>query len=148
MNMSLYCKSTRNFTRTSTFCSRSNNFQIYSGTSTYIHWNIDWYLHQSSMDDCTVTHIGDRRGATWGSCPPPWNLKMMTSYAVLVENNLKFSLAPSALASNTLKFCLISFAPSARRKMGHFCQSARFCPPPSGKIPAGAHEILALFLVF
>ena len=47
--------------------------------------------------------IGARRGATWGSCPPPpWNLKMMTSYAVPVENTLKIALAPSALPLNTV----------------------------------------------
>ena len=31
-------------------------------------------------------HRRPEGGATWGSCPPPWNLKMMTSYAVPVEN--------------------------------------------------------------
>ena len=97
------------------------------------------------MDDCTVTHIGDRRGATWGSCPPPWNLKMMTSYAVLVENTLKFLLAPSACASNSLKFSL------HRRKIAKFFVralgalknssflSVRAVLPPSGRNPAGAH---------
>ena len=41
-----------------------------------------------------------RRG---GTCPQPsWNLKMMTSYASLLWNTLKFSLAPSALAIKTL----------------------------------------------
>ena len=34
----------------------------------------------------------------------PWNLKMVTSYTVPVENTLKCSLAPSALAINTLNF--------------------------------------------
>ena len=51
-------------------------------------------------------HRRPEGGATWGSCPPPWNLKMMTSYAVAVENTLKFSLAQSALASTTLKLSL------------------------------------------
>ena len=81
--------------------------------------------------------------------PPSWNLKLMTSYAVPVENTLKYSLAPSALASNTLKLSLErrkknrkNFRLRLRRaeKIGHFCQPTRFCPklPPSGKIPAGA----------
>ena len=35
------------------------------------------------------------------SCPITWNLKMMTSYAVFVQNTLKLELMPSALASNT-----------------------------------------------
>ena len=41
-----------------------------------------------------------RRG---GTCPQPsWNLKKMTSYASLLWNTLKFSLAPSALKIKTL----------------------------------------------
>ena len=43
--------------------------------------------------------------------PPLWNLKMMTSYAVPVENTLKFSLAPSAITSNTLKDTKTKFKP-------------------------------------
>ena len=88
--------------------------------------------------DCgIIENITSSERTTWGSSPSPWNLKMMTSYAVSVQNTLKFSLAPSALASNTLKLSLkrwkksqnVSFVPSARRKIGHFCQSMRFCPP-------------------
>ena len=96
-------------------------------------------------------------GATWGSCPP-WNLKIMTSYAVPVENTLKFSLAPSALALFTLKLRL------KRRKIAKIFVRAFGAPknrsflsvlavlPPSGKIPAGAHvlhsSILHEFLIF
>ena len=39
--------------------------------------------------------IGARRGGSLGQLhPPPWNLKMMTSYAVSVEDTLKFTLVP------------------------------------------------------
>ena len=63
-----------------------------------------------------------REGATWGSCLPPWNLKIVTLNAVSVLNTLNFSLALLALASDTLKISLktskksrnISFAPLAR----------------------------------
>ena len=45
-------------------------------------------------------------GGNLAQLPPPWNLKMMMSYAASVQNNLKFLLAPLALASNTLKLSL------------------------------------------
>ena len=68
--------------------------------------------------------------------PPSWNLKLMTSYAVPVENTLKYSLAPSALASNTLKLSLerrkkslkFSFAPAARRKNRSFLSAHEVLP--------------------
>ena len=51
--------------------------------------------------------IGARRGGQPGTVASfPWNLKMMTSHAVPMENTLKFSLAPSTLASNTVKLSL------------------------------------------
>ena len=50
---------------------------------------------KSILSKCIVHRRPE--GVTWGSCPP-WNLKMMTSYAVFVQNALKFSLAPFALA--------------------------------------------------
>ena len=53
-----------------------------------------------------VWRMSARRGGNLGQLHPPWNLKMMTSYAVAVQNIPKFSLAPSALESNTLKFSL------------------------------------------
>ena len=43
---------------------------------------------------------------------PPWNLKMMTSYAVPVEDTLKNALAPPALASNTVTM-------SVKRRKNH-----------------------------
>ena len=82
--------------------------------------------------------------------------KKMTSYAAVLQNTLKFSLAPSALTTNNLYFSLkrrkktqkFSFAPSARRKMVDFLYGApKTCQlfkvsvvlPPYGKISAGAH---------
>ena len=85
--------------------------------------------------------IGARRGGQPGTvASSPWNLKMMTSHAVPVENILKFSLAPSTLASNTVKLSLtrkkksrrFPFAPSVRRKIGHFL-SIHAIPPPLWK---------------
>ena len=61
-----------------------------------------------------------RRRLRPGAVAPYWNLKMMTSYAASVQNTLKFSLVP--------KIAQFSFAPSVRRKIGHFCQSTRFDP--------------------
>ena len=94
--------------------------------------------------------IGARRGGQPGAVAPPWNLKMMTSYAVPVENTLEFVLAPSALASNTFKLSL------KRRKIAKISVRAFGAPknrsflsvhaglPPSGKIPAGAHGFGAM----
>ena len=75
-----------------------------------------------------------------------WNLKMMTSYAVFVQNTLKLSLALWALASNTLTFSL------KRRKNRENFRSRRrravsntpLFPvhgslSPSEQIPAGDH---------
>ena len=55
---------------------------------------------------CYLVHRRPEGGGQPGAVASPWNLKMMTSYAVFVQNTLKFSLAPSALASNTLKLSL------------------------------------------
>ena len=41
-----------------------------------------------------------------GALAPLLEFEIMTSYAALLRNNLKFSLAPSALAIITLKFSL------------------------------------------
>ena len=49
---------------------------------------------------------GRGRVATWVSCPPPWNLKIVTLNAVSVQNTLNFSLAHLTLASDTFKFSL------------------------------------------
>ena len=90
---------------------------------------------------------------------PPLEFEKMTSYAAVLQNILKFSLAPSALAIDTLYFSLkchektqqFSFAPWARRKMIDFLYGApKTCQlfkvtvvlPPSGKISAGAHATI------
>ena len=100
--------------------------------------------------------MGARRGARGALAPPPLGFEKMTSYAAVLQNILKFSLAPSALALYTLYFSLkcrektqkFSFAPLARRKMVDFLYGApKTCRlfkvsvilPPSGKISAGAH---------
>ena len=72
---------------------------------------------------------GARKG---GTCASPWNLKKMTSYAAVLQNTLKFSLAPLVLAIDTLYF-------------SPFFLQCRFFEvsvilPPSEKISAGAHE--------
>ena len=70
--------------------------------------------------------MGARRGGGGqGGHLPPLEFEKMTSYAAVLQNTLKFSLAPSALPLDTLCFSLkrrektqkFSFAPSARRKM-------------------------------
>ena len=77
-----------------------------------------------------------RRGGNLGQLPPPWNLKMITSYDVPVENTLRFSLAPSALPSNTLKFSLKrrnreNFSSRLRRAKKYviFVSPRGFAPP-------------------
>ena len=64
--------------------------------------------------------MGARRGgARGGHLPSPLEFEKMTSYATVLYNTLKFSLAPSALALDTLYFSLkhrekrqkFSFAP-------------------------------------
>ena len=79
------------------------------------------------------TRTNNHRGEP-GTVAPLWNLEMMTSYAVSVQNNLRFSFAPSALASNTITSSLkrrksCDNFRSARQKGCHFRQSTRFCPP-------------------
>ena len=69
--------------------------------------------------------MGARRG---GGALAPLEFEKMTSYAAVLQNTLKFSLAPTALALDTLYFSLkrrektqkFSFAPWARRKMVDF----------------------------
>ena len=97
-------------------------------------------------------------GGKGGHLPPPPGFEKMTSDAAVLQNTLKFSLAPSALALDTLYFSLkrrektqkFSFAPSARRKMVDILYGApKTCRlfkvsvilPPSGKISAGAHGL-------
>ena len=92
--------------------------------------------------------IDARRGQPGAVAPPPpltWNLKMLMSYAVPMENTLKFSLAPLALASNTLKLSLKrrnnreNFRAVGAPKNRSFL-SVYAVLPPSGKIPAVAHD--------
>ena len=67
---------------------------------------------------------GSQQGA-WGRMPPPWNLKMMTSYVVPLKITPNFSLAPASLALNTPKYRL------KRRKIAiifHFLPPAREKP--------------------
>ena len=63
-------------------------------------------------------------GGARGALAPPLEFEKMTSYAAVLQNTLKFSLAPSALALDTLYFSLkrrektqkFSFAPCAPEK--------------------------------
>ena len=78
--------------------------------------------------------------------PSQWNLKMMTSYALPVENTLKFSVAPSAPAWHALKLSLKrrKYLEKFRSRLRRAVKKIIFVSPcgftPSGKIPAGAHE--------
>ena len=45
-------------------------------------------------------------GGQGGALAPPLEFEKMTSYAAVLQNTLKFSLAPSALALDTLYFSL------------------------------------------
>ena len=49
--------------------------------------------------------MGARRGGQGGHLPP-LEFEKMTSYAAVLQNTLKFSLAPTALAIDTLYFSL------------------------------------------
>ena len=49
--------------------------------------------------------MGARRGGKGGALAP-LEFEKMTSYAAVLQNALKFSLAPSALAKDTLYFSL------------------------------------------
>ena len=78
---------------------------------------------------------------------PPLEFEKMTSYAAVLQNTLKFSLAPSALAIYTLYFSLKrakkrknfrlrlrraekwSIFCTARRKRVNFLKRRWFCPP-------------------
>ena len=112
--------------------------------------------HRCAIKSRTGAH-GRPQGGKWAHLPPtPLEFEKMTSYAAVLRNTLKFSLAPSALALATLYFSLkprektqkFSFAPSARSKVVDFLYGApKTCRllklsvilPPSGKISAGAH---------
>ena len=84
-----------------------------------------------------VLHMGARRGGKGGTCPPPLEFEKMTSYAAVLQNTLKFSLAPSALAIDTLYFSLKcrekrkNFRLRFRRaeNVSIFKVSVDFCPP-------------------
>ena len=94
---------------------------------------------------------------------PPLEFEKMTSYAAVLQNTLKFSLAPSALAIDTLYFSpkrrkktqKFSFAPSARRKMVIFCTARRkrvnffkcrwLCPPLEKFLRAPMVELLLVY---
>ena len=67
----------------------------------------------------------------------------MTSYAALLQNTLKFSLAPSTLAIYTSKFGLkrrekqkIFASASVARKNGRFLGVGGFAPPQEEFLPA------------
>ena len=71
----------------------------------------------------------------------------MTSYSVSVQNTLNCSLTPWALAPNTLKLSLKrrkrreNFRSRLRRAEKQvILGSPRGSAPPSGKVPAGAHD--------
>ena len=51
-----------------------------------------------STYDLSVVSMGVSRVGQEGANAPSWNLKMMTSYVVLLYKALNLSLAPSALA--------------------------------------------------
>ena len=53
-----------------------------------------------------LTLMGARRGGQRGALAPPLEFEKMTSYTAILQNTLKFSLAPSALAIHTLHFSL------------------------------------------
>ena len=69
--------------------------------------------------------MGVSRVGQEGANAPSWNLKMMTSYVVLLYNALNFSLAPSALALIAPKFSLNFHKTSKNRVIFHFLPSAR-----------------------
>ena len=50
--------------------------------------------------------MGARRGGQGKALAPPLEFEKMTSYAGVLQNTLKFSLAPLALALDTLYFSL------------------------------------------
>ena len=47
---------------------------------------------QSRLNKCSMSDpLAPGGGGNLGKLPPPWNLKMMTSYALSVQNTLTFS---------------------------------------------------------
>ena len=101
--------------------------------------------------------MGARRGGARGALVP-LEFEKMTSYAAVLQNTLKFSLAPSVLAIDTLYFSL------KHRKNAHIFVGALGAPktgrffvrrpktdqlfqvvvvsPPLEKISASAHECI------
>ena len=98
------------------------------------------------VSSCSPIH-GRPQGGQGGHLPPPLEFEKMTSYAAVLQNTLKFSLAPSALAIDTLYFSLkrakkcknfrlrlrraekCSIFCTARRKGVNFFKCRWFCPP-------------------
>ena len=110
--------------------------------------NFSTHLPKISVDMCE--RISHRRGgATYRAVAPYWNLKMMTSYAVSVQNTLKILFAPSALATTILECSLnrqnfrSRLPPTARRKIGDFLSVIEVFPP-SGKILADTHGCVSV----
>ena len=65
--------------------------------------------------------MGARSGRARGAlAPPPLNLKKVTSHAAVLQNTLKFLLAPSTLAIDTVYFSL-----KRREKRNVFCLRLR-----------------------
>ena len=64
--------------------------------------------------------MGVSRVGQEGANAPSWNLKMMTSYVVLLYNALNFSLAPSALVLLAPKFSLNFPKTAKNREMFNF----------------------------
>ena len=94
---------------------------------------------------CSSGHGRSQGGG--GALAPPWNLKKVTSYAAVLQNTPKFSLAPGARhryhifqSKKPRKTQNFLFAPLARRKMVdswygapkkrvNFLMCWWFCPP-------------------
>ena len=53
-----------------------------------------------------IISMGVSRGVQGGANAPPWNLKIMPSNVVPLQNTLNFSLAPSAFGTIALKLSL------------------------------------------
>ena len=58
---------------------------------------------------------------------------------------IKYPYIESKTPKKSRKF---SFAPSARQKVGHFCQSMRFCPPSEKFLRAPMHVCLTIWLFY
>ena len=80
----------------------------------------------------TGSHRRPQGEAAWGSSSPHWNLKMMTSYAVSVQNSTSYPY----IESKTQKIVCAFGAPTKC-----IISSVLADSPPSGKIPACAHAV-------